>query len=85
MTLNIPPAHILDQAQCANTDPEAFWPTRETPPHEIQYARRICHTCPVITECLEWAIANNEEAGIWGGTTGKKRRKIMANRRAGAA
>lgn len=33
---------------------------------QIAYAKLICSTCPVITECR--AIGNNEVEGIWGGT-----------------
>jgi WhiB family redox-sensing transcriptional regulator len=30
----------------------------------------------VASECLEFALATNQEAGIWGGTTEEDRRKI---------
>ena len=32
--------------------------------------------CPVAEECLEFALATNQEAGVWGGTTEEERRKL---------
>ena len=42
---------------------------------EIARAQQICFSCPVMQECLEWALLNREEFGIWGGTTGRDRAK----------
>lgn len=42
---------------------------------EVQRARRICNACPVQMNCLEWAIVNREEFGIWGGSTAGQRKK----------
>lgn len=30
-------------------------------------AKAICATCPVVSQCRDWALANNEPWGIWGG------------------
>lgn len=30
-------------------------------------ARAVCAKCPVITQCLNWALNNNEKFGVWGG------------------
>ena len=30
-------------------------------------AEQLCHGCPLIKECYEFAVANKEEYGIWGG------------------
>ena len=43
---------------------------------QIETARRICRACQVSDECLEFALATNQEAGIWGGTTEEERRKL---------
>lgn len=32
------------------------------------YARTICAGCPVLTECLTYALAAPELMGVWGGT-----------------
>lgn len=46
-----------------------------------QYARRLCHGCPVQTDCLKWALDHKEE-GIWAGTTDADRERL---RKDGAA
>lgn len=30
-------------------------------------AKRLCRSCPVIVDCLSWALERGEEHGIWGG------------------
>jgi WhiB family redox-sensing transcriptional regulator len=42
---------------------------------EVAKARRICNACPVQMECLDYAIRNREEFGIWGGSTAGQRKK----------
>ena len=34
---------------------------------EIAAAKRICAECPVMSQCLEQAIHNEEPWGVWGG------------------
>lgn len=36
----------------------------------------ICRTCPSQRECLEWAVANNFEDGVFGGFAAKDRRHV---------
>ena len=36
-------------------------------------------------QCLEFALANRESEGIWGGATEKERRRILRQRRKTAA
>ena len=43
---------------------------------QIATAKRICRACQAVEECLEFALATNQEAGIWGGTTEEERRKL---------
>jgi len=58
------------------------WPPSRTPRttgpalEQIETARRICGACGVRSECIEFALATNQEAGIWGGTTEEERRKL---------
>lgn len=51
--------------------PEAFFDWRL-----VKQAKSICETCPVKTECLEFALANNEQDGVWGGLTPKERKSL---------
>ncbi len=44
-------------------------------------AKAICAECPHRVRCLEFALDNAEEHGIWGGTTRTERQHINRNRR----
>ena len=46
-----------DQALCAQTDPEAFFPEKGGSTRE---AKRICQACAVRDECLEYALEHDE-------------------------
>ncbi|WP_449277095.1 WhiB family transcriptional regulator [Leucobacter sp. GX24907] len=60
-------------ALCAQTDPEAFFPEKGGSTRE---AKRICEGCEVRSECLEYALENDERFGIWGGLSERERRKL---------
>ncbi|WDG18975.1 WhiB family transcriptional regulator [Microbacterium sp. Clip185] len=60
-------------ALCAQTDPEAFFPEKGGSTRD---AKRICTTCDVRDECLEYALRNDERFGIWGGLSERERRKL---------
>lgn len=62
-----------ERALCAQTDPEAFFPEKGGSTRE---AKRICMGCEVRTECLEYALANDERFGIWGGLSERERRRL---------
>jgi WhiB family redox-sensing transcriptional regulator len=36
----------------------------------------VCQSCEVQTECLEYALANDERFGIWGGLSERERRRL---------
>ena len=58
---------------CAQTDPEAFFPEKGGSTRD---AKKICTSCEVKTECLEYALQNDERFGIWGGLSERERRKL---------
>ena len=60
-------------ALCAQTDPEAFFPEKGGSTRE---AKRVCQSCDVRAECLEYALAHDERFGIWGGLSERERRKL---------
>lgn len=39
-------------------------------------AKRICLGCEVRDSCLEYALANDERFGIWGGLSERERRRL---------
>ncbi len=62
-----------EQALCAQTDPEAFFPEKGGSTRE---AKRICSRCEVKADCLEYALSKDERFGIWGGLSERERRKL---------
>lgn len=67
-----------DRAACRDTSPELFFPigTTGVALDQIDAAKRVCDSCPVAHECLEFALATNQEAGVWGGLTEDERRRV---------
>jgi WhiB family redox-sensing transcriptional regulator len=68
---------------CRGLDPEIFYTTTED--EGVERAKQVCSTCVVQQQCLEFALANRESEGIWGGATEKERRRILRQRRKTAA
>lgn len=66
-----------EQALCAQTDPEAFFPDKGG---STRSAKQTCAGCLVREECLEAALARDERFGIWGGLSERDRRKIKHQR-----
>ena len=62
-----------ERSLCAQTDPEAFFPEKGGSTRE---AKRVCLSCDVRSECLEYALANDERFGIWGGLSERERRRL---------
>lgn len=65
-----------DRALCLQGNPEAFYPTEQ---REVGAAKRVCRSCKVITECLDYALAHNEVYGVWGGLSEAERRRLLRN------
>ena len=42
---------------------------------------RICTDCPVGEQCLEYALEQRIEHGVWGGCSERERRRILKRRR----
>ncbi len=68
----------MSQGNCRNHPPAAFFPSDGV---GVDRARRICGTCPVQNVCLEYALANRIDHGVWGGTSERERRRILKRRR----
>ncbi|ARF83378.1 WhiB family transcriptional regulator [Kitasatospora aureofaciens] len=66
------------RAVCAEEDPELFFPIGNTGPAllQIEEARSVCRRCPVMEECLTWALTAGEDAGVWGGMSEDERRAM---------
>lgn len=66
------------RARCKEEDPELFFPTGTSGPALLQIAeaKTVCRQCPVVTECLTWALESGQDAGVWGGMSEDERRAI---------
>lgn len=75
------PSSWQADAACRDADAETFFSLDEA---RQQEALEMCAACPVRQECLEHALAQGEQYGIWGGTREGERRRIMRERRRAA-
>jgi len=67
-----------DVALCRDTDPDLFFPVGTTGPaiEQIESAKAVCNQCEAQAPCLEYAIATNQDSGVWGGTSEEERRQL---------
>jgi len=50
---------------------------------DLAKARAICEQCPVARTCLAWALTKPERFGVWGGTSGRQRDRMLLEIEAG--
>ncbi|MBN9102332.1 MAG: WhiB family transcriptional regulator [Pseudonocardia sp.] len=80
---HVQPGDFRHRAACRSVDPEIFFPAAvEGPEYEMQVsvAKAVCAGCPVLAECLAWALGHQPD-GIAGGMTEHERRQDRALRR----
>lgn len=57
--------------------PNLFFPEDQPDPElrdaSIKVAKRLCRRCPIVDECLVYALETNQRFGIWGATEGHER------------
>lgn len=63
---------------CRELPPSTFFPSDGV---GVDQARRICNTCPVREPCLEYALVERVDHGVWGGASERERRRILKRRR----
>jgi WhiB family transcriptional regulator, redox-sensing transcriptional regulator len=65
-------------AACREEDPELFFPVGTSGPalRQADEAKAVCHRCPVASDCLAWALATGQDAGVWGAMTEDERRAV---------
>jgi WhiB family redox-sensing transcriptional regulator len=49
---------------CRTNDPELWFAEHST---QVEQAKALCRTCPLIEGCLAGALERNEPWGVWGG------------------
>jgi WhiB family transcriptional regulator, redox-sensing transcriptional regulator len=65
------------EANCLGTNPELFF-SAETVVRAAPIIQAFCHGCRVRSECLEYAIENGFDRGIYGGELMKGRKRRVA-------
>jgi hypothetical protein len=80
---------VLDEhgePPCANY-PDAFFHDEATssagPRWNYQIAKALCAECPIRLQCLDYAMAADEEHGVWGGLSPNERKKLKKKNRKG--
>ena len=66
------------EAACRDEDPELFFPIGNTGPAlvQIEEAKAVCRRCPVVDDCLRWALETGQDSGVWGGLSEDERRAL---------
>ncbi len=68
----------MTAGKCQDMAPSVFFPNDGV---GVEIARRICADCPVKAPCLEYALLNRIDHGVWGGASERERRRIARRRR----
>jgi len=69
------------KALCRQVDVgDAFYPEKGGSARE---AKRVCMSCEVRVECLQFALNNGERYGIWGSLSERERRRMHLRRSRG--
>lgn len=71
-------------AACRGHDPELFFPHVGSL-HGVADARAVCARCPIVRDCLVYALDDPTLIGVWGGSSHQQRQEIRAQRRKGIA
>lgn len=68
----------MARGKCRDIPPAVFFPSDGL---GVQAAQPICAECPVAETCLEYALVNRIDHGVWGGRSERERRRILRRRR----
>ena len=69
----------MAEGNCRLHPPATFFPSDGV---GVDKARKICRDCPVVDTCLEYALEERIDHGVWGGCSERERRRILKRRRA---
>jgi WhiB family redox-sensing transcriptional regulator len=71
-------------AACRGIDTANFYhPENERGPSRAKRemrAKAVCATCPVIQNCLRWALSTREPYGVWGGLSAEEREAVLTRK-----
>jgi WhiB family redox-sensing transcriptional regulator len=73
-------------AACRGQDTSNFYhPENERGPSRVRRemrAKAVCAGCPVVQNCLRWALAAREPYGVWGGLSTEERESLLIGKSA---
>jgi WhiB family redox-sensing transcriptional regulator len=72
----------MSEGNCRLHPPATFFPSDGV---GVDKARKICRDCPVVARCLDYALDERIDHGVWGGCSERERRRILKSRRQDAA
>tara|TARA_Y100001949_G_scaffold176503_1_gene189929 strand:- start:2011 stop:2340 length:330 start_codon:yes stop_codon:yes gene_type:complete len=69
------------QGLCKEAENSAIFFPSPGDTEALRAAKAMCGRCPVVVECLKYALENNERYGIWGGKSTRERLLILRAKR----
>jgi WhiB family redox-sensing transcriptional regulator len=63
----------MDRALCAEVGDDFWFPEKGGSTRD---PKRVCRSCEVRAECLEYALEHDERFGVWGGLSERERRQL---------
>jgi len=67
----------MQAGNCRRYETDVFFPSDGA---GVDRARAICSRCPIAGRCLDYALDNRIEHGVWGGCSERERRRILRRR-----
>lgn len=64
------------EANCDETNTDLFFSELKS---KVEKAKALCGTCKVADKCLQFAVDNEIEFGIFGGVTASERKTLVSN------
>lgn len=71
-------AEWMARGKCRDMDPNVFFPSDGV---GVQVAQAVCRSCDEREACLEYALVNRVEHGVWGGASERERKRLLRQRR----
>lgn len=66
----------MDKAACTEVAPDLFF-ADATNLVDTKLAKSVCAECRVKDQCLQYALENRMEHGVWGGLSVQERRSLL--------
>jgi len=70
----------MEEALCSQVDPDLFFPEKGAA-SDAARACRICESCPVQKQCLQFAVRTGTRWGVWGGVTERNLQRMIHRHR----